>query len=232
MALKGLNSNGLKLIAVIAMALDHCAALLLAQDGLLYLVMRFFGRLTAPVMCFFIAEGYYRTSNLKKYMGRLFLVAVISHVPYSLCFGDNIWAFWESTDVLFSLFFGLAALAIWESPRTRPWQKYSGLILCCLLAYPADWGYIAVLWILGFGIFHEDRKNQLVFYCAIAALYLLQPIVYQAAVSPMRLGVFLAVPFLLCYNGERGKKSKAIQWGFYLFYPAHLLVLFFISGMI
>ena len=38
---------------------------------------------TAPIMWFFIAEGYFYTKNLKKYAGRLFFFALISH---AVCF--------------------------------------------------------------------------------------------------------------------------------------------------
>lgn len=221
-----LNSNQLKLLAICAMVIDHCAATLLAEDTSWYWCMRLFGRLAAPIMCFFIAEGYYHTANLKKYMSRLLLMAVISHVPYNHCFGMDIWAFWESTDVVFSLLFGLAALTIWNSSKMKLWQKCGGLTLCCLLAYSADWNYIAVLWILGFGIFYGDRQRQLLFYCLIAGVYLAQPLVYGTSISLVRLGVFSVIPLLLRYSGERGKKSKLIQWGFYWFYPIHLLIIF------
>ena len=38
-------------------------------------------------------------------------------------------------------------------------------------------------------------------------------------------GIFLAIPLLACYNGRRGRRSRVIKWGFYLFYPLHLLLL-------
>lgn len=49
------------------------------------LVMHILGRLTCPIMCYIIAEGYHYTKNLKKYIGRMFLFAVISHFPYVFC---------------------------------------------------------------------------------------------------------------------------------------------------
>ena len=78
---KTLDANKLKLIAIIAMTLDHIAWLLFPgySDGALPVVMHIIGRLTCPIMCYFIAEGYYHTRNIRKYTFRLFLFAVIVH---------------------------------------------------------------------------------------------------------------------------------------------------------
>ena len=40
-----------------------------------------------------------------------------------------------------------------------------------------------------------------------------------------QVGIFLAVPLLLFYKGRQGKKSNVMKWGFYAFYPFHLLLL-------
>lgn len=82
----GLNANQLKLLAVAAMVVDHCTAILFPAVPGAWL-LRLFGRLTAPVMCYFIAEGYAHTSNLRRYLGRLLLTAAVSHVPFVLCQG-------------------------------------------------------------------------------------------------------------------------------------------------
>ena len=87
----GFNANQIKVLAIGTMVLDHGASVLLETSSWEW-CLRLLGRLTAPVMCFFIAEGYHHTSNLKKYMGRLLLLAVISHVPFHLCFGQDVWA--------------------------------------------------------------------------------------------------------------------------------------------
>ena len=62
----GISASGLKYIAIFAMFCDHIAYLFLPSESMLYGVMRCFGRTTAPVMCFFISEGFHYTHNLKK----------------------------------------------------------------------------------------------------------------------------------------------------------------------
>ncbi len=228
-----LNANQLKLIAILAMVTDHCAVVFTQAESDYVWILRMIGRMTAPIMCFFIAEGYAHTSNIRKYAGRLLAMAVLAHIPHNLCFGYDPWAFWQATDVLFSLFFGLIALAAWESGRLMAWQKGAVLLLCLALSYSADWNYIAVLWILFFGIFRDRPKKRLTAYLAVAALYLLQPLVYATTVPDIsRLGVLLAVPLLAMYRGERGRKNALTKWGFYMFYPAHLLILWGISRML
>ena len=101
-----LNANTLKLIAVLAMVLDHAATVFLADTAPAALFFHAVGQIAAPIMCFFIAEGYAYTSNLKKYLLRLFIAAVISHVPYALCFKFTVWEFWYVTGVLWGLFLG------------------------------------------------------------------------------------------------------------------------------
>lgn len=135
----GFNANQIKVLAIGTMALDHGASVLLETSSWEW-CLRLLGRLTAPVMCFFIAEGYHHTSNLKKYMGRLLLLAVISHVPFHLCFGQDVWAIWRSTDVGFSLLFGLVALTIWDRSKIS------------LLKNVWDWLYAACSHIRRIGI--------------------------------------------------------------------------------
>lgn len=38
--------------------------------------------------------------------------------------------------------------------------------------------------------------------------------------------VYLSIPLLMLYNGKKGKESK---WLFYIFYPAHLLLIYFLK---
>lgn len=85
----GLNSNEIKLIAIIAMTIDHVTWLLFPGCQKIWWVMLLhaIGRLTAPIMWFFIAEGFHYTRNVKKYIARLFVFAVISHFAYNFAGG-------------------------------------------------------------------------------------------------------------------------------------------------
>ena len=78
---KVFNSNHLKLIAIIAMTIDHATDLIYPGFPAepLPFALHFIGRLTAPIMWFFVCEGYHYTKNVKKYMLRLGIFAIISH---------------------------------------------------------------------------------------------------------------------------------------------------------
>lgn len=89
--MQNLNSNHLKLIAIITMTIDHIADLLYPgmPNDIIPNILHIIGRLTAPIMFFFICEGFYYTKNLKKYITRLFAFALISHFAYCFAFGIN-----------------------------------------------------------------------------------------------------------------------------------------------
>ena len=187
-----LNANTLKLIAVLAMVLDHAATVFLADTAPAALFFHAVGQIAAPIMCF-------------------------------LC---TVWEFWYVTGVLWGLFLGLLAVTLWKRLRAPVWVRLLLLGLCCLLAYPANWNYIAVLWIFGFAVFRESPKKQWAFFGLVTLLYVLQYFVYGSTLPVwLRPFVLLCVPLLLCYNHTLGRRSKVLQWGYYLFYPAHLLVL-------
>lgn len=57
-----LTSNKLKQIAILAMFFDHFTAVFISHDIVIGMALR----LPGTIMCFMIAEGYYKTSNVKK----------------------------------------------------------------------------------------------------------------------------------------------------------------------
>ena len=106
---KKLNSNHLKVIAITAMTIYHMTDLIYpgfpAHPAAI--LLHIIWRLTAPIMWFFICEGYYHTHNIKKYMLRLFGFAIISHFAYCFAFGINFIPFtsgiFNQTSVIYPL---------------------------------------------------------------------------------------------------------------------------------
>jgi hypothetical protein len=127
------------------MTIDHVAWRLFPGFPIapLPLFLHLIGRLTAPIMMFFIVEGYYHTRDLKKYIFRIFLFSVISHVPYALFVGTNIIplkeGFFEQTSVIWGFLMGLISLSVFKSKVLKPWLKGIVICLCIILAFPANW---------------------------------------------------------------------------------------------
>lgn len=224
-----LTSNQLKILAITAMVFDHLVLGFVPYETWTWgWILRVPGRVAAPIMCYFIAEGYRYTSNRKKYFLRLVGFALLSHFPYDLYFGLG---FLQATSVIWALAMGLAALTAVKSENLPGVLKLLALGACCLLAITADWNYIAVLWIVGFGWFHGSFKKQMFWFAGIGLLLYVVPIFGEAAEPGwefqwFRLGIFLAIPLLAFYHGRRGSKAKIVTWFFYIFYPVHLLVLY------
>lgn len=224
----GLTSDLLKLIAVIAMVIDHIAWAFIPFGSIAGQIMHVIGRITAPIMCFMIAEGYYKTSNVKKYAQRLGLLALISHIPYTY-FHTGKFEIISPTSVIFPLFMGLIALIVRDSTKYETAVKNMIILLICLASMIGDWGCMAVVWIIIFGSRNFSRKTQMQYFCVSCAVMIVLNIIFNAVNgcwynNLFQLGIFLAVPFLMHYNGIR-KSGKSYKWFFYIFYPAHLILL-------
>ncbi len=228
-----LNRNHLKLIAIIAMTIDHLADLIFSgfTNAPMSIGMHLIGRLTAPIMWFFVCEGYYYTKDRKKYILRLGIFSLISHFAYCFSFGIPFIPFrtgvFNQTSVMYPLF--IAALVLWIEDnkmfQTRVWQKQLLTFILIWSAFPADWSCIAVLAIIGMYKKRGDLKGQMKKMLPLVFLYGVVSFFFVSKIYAMVLiGVLLVYPVLKLYNGEKGK-ANWIKWFFYAYYPAHLIII-------
>lgn len=227
---RGLNANQLKLIAIAAMTADHLTWTLVPGYSTVWWVvlLHVIGRLTAPIMWYFIAEGYHYTRNMKNYAKRLFLLAVISHFAYNFCFGIPFIPFqttvFNQTGVVWSLAWGLVLLYLVDNEGIKQWQKYLAVIFACVITFPSDWSCIATMAIVFIGTNRGNFKKQMMWMMVWTAVYALVYFLFIDKVYALiQLGTCLTIPLLRLYNGKRGS-WKGMGKLFYMYYPAHLAV--------
>ena len=235
---KLLDVNALKIIAVVLMMLDHLWASVIPGNRW----MTMLGRSAFPIFAFMVAEGYMHTSDVKKYMKRLFVFALISEIPFNLFYiGAPIFPFHQN--VMFTLLYGLLILyqlgKLKESNDIKSRIKCMAVIMLLLLAsvitFP-DYGIRGVLTVVAFYLCRYLPFTNL---WQLVSLILLNIVGFKGEMIPLTFGensfefplqgfaVFAILPIWL-YNGTKGKKSKILQYAFYLFYPVHMLVLWLI----
>lgn len=234
-----LNRNQIKYILIIAMLIDHIAWAFVPMESVLGEGMHFIGRLTGPAMAVLLAEGYQYTKNKKKYALRLFVFALISWMPFCLFeFGK-----WPdvSLGVIFTLFLAFMVLWMWEQLNIPLALKVVLVIVACIVSIFGDWPIVGILWALYAYIYRDNPKAKWISFCVITVLFL-GFIMFGSAFSSdatvltelkhyiFMFGIFM-VPILLVffYNGKKGSSHPIHKWFFYIFYPAHLLVLYFIK---
>lgn len=231
--MKKLNSNHLKIIAIIAMTIDHVADLLYPGMPNIFMsnVMHIIGRLTAPIMFFFICEGYHYTKNVKNYISRLFIFALISHFTYCFAFGINFIPFstgdiFNQTSIMWTLAWAVVALHILHGKNNlKEWQKWLLIILINLITFSSDFSSIAVMAILFMYDRRGNLKNQMISMMAWLTLYaLISYLFVSKTYGLIAMTAILVYPLLKNYNGKRGK-AKWLKWFFYLYYPLHLIII-------
>ena len=249
----GISSAVLKNIAVVTMLIDHIGAVivtrLLIQNGLyeamvnqeaysawmgqngnlygIYMAMRIIGRFAFPIYCFLLVEGFQRTHDVKKYLGRMFLFALLSEVPFDLALSGKAW-YPAYQNVFFTLLLGLLVIAGLRLVE----QRFSGtetgkkilrvaldaviVIAGCALALilKTDYNFKGVMAIVVLYLFRNRKKAQI--WAGVIIFLLMDGLEMIAALS------FILIWF---YNGTRGRQNK---YFFYFFYPVHLLLLWLV----
>ena len=231
----GLTNNQLKIIAMISMALDHIGLLFFPTVE----IFRILGRIAFPIFAYMIAEGCRYTKNRTKYLGLIAAMAVAFQVVYFVAMGS----LYQGILVTFSL----AIITIYAIDGILKSQK-----LWTVLASIAALGFVAVfvfvlptlltgtdfdidygLWGILLPLAVYFLPNRLWRIIGVAVLLLIRAIHYT--VFPVSLGLLqwfslLAAVLLALYNGERGKAK--MKYVFYIFYPAHLVILYGIAILI
>ncbi len=230
------SSYALKVAAIVGMTLCHVGVIF--QNRLpfwAYCTCEAFGGLTFPIMAFLVSEGYRHTHDLRRYMQRLLLFAAVSQVPYGLVFapmtlevGSTVVQLPFTGNVLFTLLLGLAMLAAYDRMQNRVlfWLFFAGATLASSLL---DWGVIGPVMILMAHVLPDPRRRTLPALVAVLSLGL--PALASVASGEVSalpellyglVGGLGAVALLASYDGTRGRPLK---WFFYIYYPAHILVL-------
>lgn len=233
-----LNRVQIKYIAIAAMLLDHLAAFLLTPEKypaliVLYVIMRTIGRIAAPVMFYFLTEGYIHTLSKRNYCLRLLSFAILSQIPYSLVRYGSVSS--GDLNVIFTLLASFLMLVVTDR-ITNKVIKGMAVFLFMMFSAFSDWGLIGPLMVWFFYINKGDRTKQKRDYLMIICIQLLCTVFFLICNTQnwyegiCQLGIFLVIPLLQFYNGEPGRKTVVNTWLFYIFYPLHLVIIWLILG--
>ena len=213
-----MSSLSLKMIAALSMLLDHAGRILFPEAVWLTYV----GRLAFPLFVFVLVEGAVHTKNSRRYALRIGLFAVLSEIPFDIAFYGTF--FWPGAQNIFlTLLIGLLCIEagqkiklhitdISNAALAQMAVFAAGAALSWLLRADYGWEGIAAIY-----IFYMFRSSKVIKSLLILLLFGIMPANQWFGASAMILIWF--------YNGEKGYSAKAVQWGFYLFYPVHLLLL-------
>ena len=213
----GLTAAHLRILALVLMLLDHLWATVVPGNNW----MTYVGRMAFPIFAFQAAEGYHHTHDFKGYCKRLAIFALVSEIPFNLMISGSP-RFIYHQNVMLTLLFGLLACRAWDQ------RKLGWLALICLaavLTFP-DYGVMGVLTVLMFHALRDWKWAQLLMLIAINWFgFEGQHLILGSFEVPIQAFAIGAILPILLYNGEKGRGGKALQYGSYVFYPLHMLIL-------
>lgn len=228
----GLSIFSLKIVAIITMFIDHFAFLFVTENEQLYNILRSVGRLSFPIFCFVLVEGYFHTTNRLSYAIRLGTFSLISEIPYNMMYG-NIF-FLQKQNVMFTLFIGF--MVIWGLNLIADYRiNYSKKILRHIGAGRLNIILELIVILVGFGFAHilnssYAENGVLLIMCFYVFKQhhigrLISNVVFNMGMYTFGVqwwGILSTIPISL-YNGKPGDRKG--KYFFYWFYPVHILML-------
>ncbi len=221
----GLSGNQLKIIAMLTMLVDHIGVQLFPEC----IILRIIGRLSLPIFAYMIAEGCLHTRNRPKYLLLIALLGLGCQIVYYVAM--------RSLYMGILVTFSLSIVTIYSvDPFLKRKDVLSGGVMLVTLAAVVFLCMVApVLWaehgfLVDYGL--GGVLMPVLAYYAKNRLWKLAGIGFALLMTVYSLGViqwyaFLALPLLALYNGTRGTWN--LKYVFYVFYPAHLGLLYLIS---
>lgn len=229
-----MNLFWIKILALVTMLIDHLGVFIFPNQPLLRLI----GRLSFPLFAWGIANGARYTRSINKYLLRIFILAVISQIPYFLIFKISGVSNPEP-NILFT--FSLALSAIILLNKTKSLLSKLFVIICAaLLAFVLKMDYQAfgVISVIVFYMLYNNNLVMGIAYLALTVVFFLVPLYINRflggmiGVSYINIFELVSVVSIFIIALYNNKKGRGIKYLFYAFYPLHLILLYFIKLLI
>lgn len=220
---KPLTSFDLKIIALVTMIIDHIGVVFFKDVYLL----RIIGRIALVLYAFMIAEGISKTHDVRSYLKKLFVFALISEIPFDLFFYNQVFYF-DKQNILWTLFISATALAVFNSDRKLIEKIFAGLlsyIAATALNFEYSWYGVTLIFIFFFVRKAKTPLQLLYKYLSIE----IASIIFSITNLFFQIFAFIGFIPILMYNGKLGKK---LGTKYYWFYPIHLIILWICSLLI
>lgn len=216
------DTNFLKLIAIICMAVDHVGKVFFPQN----IVMGIIGRVAFPLFAYCLVVGCLYTSNFKKYILRLAIFAVVSQPLFNMAFHPTWQEFLQeffSLNIFFTLVAGVLAVRGLMNIKKNWWMLLIPVAMEVLLGL--DYGFYGIIMMV---IFYLCRNKSWLSALLVIAWMLwnatLGDFIYIGTIGlDKQFFALLALPLIYLHTHVNPKINK---WFFYGFYPAHLLIIF------
>lgn len=206
-----LTKMQVKWIAAVSMVVDHVGAVFFPE----VLLFRVIGRLSFPLFAYFIYEGARYTRNIAHYFGRVFGLGVVCMFGYYIASG----VLYGNVLITFSM--SLLILMSLQRVKREGGSTLAGYVLLGLSVLTAyivcrvmvvDYTFFGVL----LPVFAQVSPIPLAGF-AVGLMFL------SIRLGGVQYFSLLALPLLLVM--EKKQETMRFQRFFYLFYPAHLLIL-------
>ena len=231
-----ITSFSLHIMAMIFMLCDHLWGTIVQGNDWLTCI----GRLTFPIYAFMIVEGYFHTKNLKKYVGRLLIFAILSEIPFNLAMGSRLF-YPIHQNVLWSFLISIGLIHWNEKVKVKKlWKRilvgFASILIGSIVGIITfvDYYHAGILMVLVFYFFRHKKwwcyLGQ--FICMwyincdmLGGLQYEMNILGQTYFISRQGFALLALIPIWFYKGKQGYHSKTLQFIYYAFYPVHLLIL-------
>ncbi|MBR6650203.1 MAG: hypothetical protein IKL36_02215 [Clostridia bacterium] len=230
-----LNGNTLKIIAAVAMLLDHIGYLFFPK----IMIFRIIGRIAFPIFAFMIAEGCRYTKSKVKYFLTMTVLGLLIQLVYYFYSKKATFTVIITFSISILLIYGLQSVkAIILDSKSKLFEKLLVVELFAMSVVAVyvlnqivsiEYGFYGCLLPVAASLLHKpanisdsifEKLDKIPVHVAVMGVCLALMSVQRGWVQPYSL---LSLPLLLLYSGKRGKTN--MKYFFYIFYPAHLAVL-------
>lgn len=237
---KALNAFHLKIVAIIAMFINHIGHTFenVFNPPVWNFIYLAIGLLTFPIMAYLLVEGFHYTHSKWRYVGRLAIFWLISIIPFEALFKPG-FPLPYFDNIMFTLMMGVLMMMALEKVK-QPVLRKLLLPIFAMLTIFSDWQVFGILIIWGFYRNYQKpdgiRKVILPIFLAFGIIFgsalLLSPSLDNWSSFLAQFGILLTIPLLESYNGQRGYSPSWVKWGFYAFYPLHISLLWLLRFLI